>query len=401
MTHQSVAAPAPTASGASIQVPRHPHVLAATCCVAFALSVDPLLWMMGVDIPTRAFGAGWQDYRIFTTATAVLLVACMLIGGLLGDYYGRRRVLLLASVLTAVGGLLTALAPEMGWVLVARSIGAAAGAIALPLTLAVIRLSFAGRERVRAMLIYNLAIGVGLLLSLLAVFIEEVAGWRATLILPTLATAVGSVLVWRFVPESRAATGLLEQATTAVVWSLTLLPLTLGALVAHVGGTWANPITGVSLVVSAFGVVALVFVWRGRLRTSLTRGLGHRDRHLLSVMLLTAATLSFGLMGYVLQVYGFFTARAVLRVGTGRHRTGAAADRGSVDCRMGDTQRRAFASSTAHRWRTGGDGCEYGRNQPGPYRYGLLVVRVTDGLLWLRVYGGADRVDSGVHECHA
>src|SRR3954447_24406179 len=85
---------------------RPPHVLFATCCVVFALSIDPLLWMMGVDIPTRAFGAGWVDYRIFTTTTTVLLVACMLIGGLLGDYFGRRRVLLLVSVLTTVGGLL-------------------------------------------------------------------------------------------------------------------------------------------------------------------------------------------------------------------------------------------------------------------------------------------------------
>src|SRR6187549_3171653 len=120
---------------------RPPHVLLATCCVVFALSLDPLLWMMGVDIPTRAFGAGWVDYRIFTTTTSVLLIACMLLGGLLGDYIGRRRVLLVASVVTAAGGLLTALAPEAAWLVVARSMGSAAGALALPLTLAVIRLS--------------------------------------------------------------------------------------------------------------------------------------------------------------------------------------------------------------------------------------------------------------------
>ena len=39
------------------------------------------------------------------------------------------------------------------------------------------------------------------------VAIEAVAGWRATLILPTLGIAVGSVLVWRFIPDSRAAVG--------------------------------------------------------------------------------------------------------------------------------------------------------------------------------------------------
>src|SRR4029450_12630297 len=104
------------------------------------------------------------------------------------------------------------------------------------LTLAVIRLWFAGRDRVRALLIYNLVICLGLLLALLAVVIEALASWRATLILPTLAISIGSVLVWRFIPESRAAAGARDQATTAVAWSLTLLPLTLGAIFARVNG---------------------------------------------------------------------------------------------------------------------------------------------------------------------
>jgi len=157
------------------------------------------------------------------------------------------------------------------------------------------------------MLIYNLVIGVGLLLALLAVLIEAVASWRATLILPTLAAAVGSVLVWRAVPESRAAAGVLEQAMTAVAWSLTLLPLTLGAIFARVDGTWVNPITAVCMALSLVGLIALVFVWRGRVRTSMTSGLGDRQRYLLTVMLLTAACLSFGVTGYVVQLYGFFT----------------------------------------------------------------------------------------------
>jgi predicted MFS family arabinose efflux permease len=231
----------------------------------------------------------------------------MLIGGLLGDYFGRRRVLLLASILTAAGGLLTMVAPDATWLVVARSMGSAAGAIALPLTLAVIRLRFVGRDRVRALLVYNLVICLGLLLSLLAVAIEAAAGWRATLVLPTLAIAIGSVLVWRFIPESRAVAGALDQATTAVAWSLTLLPLTLGAVFARVNGSWANPITGVALALSVIGLVALVFVWRGRVRTSMLRGLGQRQRYLLTVMLLTAASLAFGVTGYLVQLYGFFT----------------------------------------------------------------------------------------------
>src|SRR5215204_878795 len=124
-----------------------------------------------------------------------MLVAYMLIGRLLGRLLRTTSRAALGVGLDRCGHLLTMLGLSRGCVVVARSIRSAAAAVALPLTLAVVRLSFAGRDRVRAMLIYNLAISVALLLSLLAVVIEELAGWRATLILPTLAAAAGSVLV--------------------------------------------------------------------------------------------------------------------------------------------------------------------------------------------------------------
>ena len=62
-----------------------------------------------------------------------------------------------------------------------------------------------------------------------------------------------------------------------------------------------------ALVLSLIGLVALVLVWRGRVRTNMLRGLGDRQRYLLTVMLLTAASLAFAVTGYLVQLYGFFT----------------------------------------------------------------------------------------------
>ena len=39
--------------------------------------------MTGLDIPDAAFGAGWQPYRLFSTMTMLLLLACLIAGGLL------------------------------------------------------------------------------------------------------------------------------------------------------------------------------------------------------------------------------------------------------------------------------------------------------------------------------
>jgi hypothetical protein len=80
------------ALGAQGADPRRRWVLAACCTVACARMVDPKLWMMGLEIPVAAFGAGWEDYRVFSTVTTMLLLVCLLFGGLLGDYFGRRRV---------------------------------------------------------------------------------------------------------------------------------------------------------------------------------------------------------------------------------------------------------------------------------------------------------------------
>jgi hypothetical protein len=144
--------------------------------------------------------------------------------------------------------------------------------------------------------------------ALLALVIEAAAGWRATLVLPTAAGAAGAYLTWRHVPESRAAAGVLRRAATAAAWALVLLPLTLGAVAARLSGTWTHPVALTALALSAVGLAVLALAWRGRVRRRLAGGLGRRRRHLLSVMLLAQALLSFGLTGFALQLYGFFSA---------------------------------------------------------------------------------------------
>src|SRR5262245_3578288 len=158
--------------------------------------------MMGLEIPDAAFGAGWQGYRLFSSVTVLLLLAGMIAGGLWGDVAGRRRVLLGGSLVSSVFGVLTIVAPTLPWFALTRTVDAAAGAVAFPLTLAVLRLTYAGRERALAILVYTAVTGGALLAAFLAVVLEEPFGWRATLVLPAVAGTIGTALVWRHVPES-------------------------------------------------------------------------------------------------------------------------------------------------------------------------------------------------------
>ena len=100
-------------------------MLAACCTVALAKLVDPKLWMMGFDIPATGFGAGWQGYRVFSAMSVLLMLICMLFGGLLGDMYGRRRVLLLGALLSTAASALTLFSTEIPWFVATRSVAAA------------------------------------------------------------------------------------------------------------------------------------------------------------------------------------------------------------------------------------------------------------------------------------
>ena len=106
----------------------------------------------------------------------------------------------------------------------------------LPLTLAVVRLTFHGLERPMAMLVYTVVTAIAILVALVAVVIERLADWRATLILPVLVGTAGCYLAWRYVLEAQAQERVLRRASTAAAWSLIFLPLALGFIIARLTG---------------------------------------------------------------------------------------------------------------------------------------------------------------------
>jgi MFS family permease len=297
---RSVADPRPTLD------PRQRWVLAACCTVAFAKLVDPQAWMMGLDIPASAFGSAWADYRIFAGLNAVVLLAFLLLGGVLGDAFGRRRVLLLGAGGATLANVLALVAPNPPLFVVGRVLEAIGSALALPLSLALIRLTFPGRTLPLALLVYTFVTALGALASLLALVIDQFVGIRATLVLPIIAGSVGTGLAWRFVPESRASGGdRVRRAVAAAAWSLVLLVLAIGLIALR--QTWPNPITLVAAVLSGLGAVALAFAGRGQLQAATRTHLTWRQRERLSIMLLAAAVLSLALTGYLMQLYSFFT----------------------------------------------------------------------------------------------
>jgi MFS transporter, DHA2 family, multidrug resistance protein len=303
---------APTATGASAPPtdyanPARWWVLAACCLVAFAKLAEPRLYVIGLKIPPSAFETAWRDYQILTNLGVVMFVACQLLGGVLGDLYGRRRIFLIGAIGFTLGNLLSLLAPSLPALVVVRAVMNTMGALVFPLTLGLIRVTFEGRERSNALLAYTLSTSLGTLASMGAMPIEALFGWRVALVLPIAASSAGIVLAWRHLPESRAHGGVRRaEAVIASAWTLVFLLVIFGLALAGARGTWLNPGT---IAASGAGLLGMLILslwprltlqWGGRTQAD------PPPRHLLSLLLLVSATLSFALGGFSLRLYGFF-----------------------------------------------------------------------------------------------
>lgn len=193
----------------------------------------------------------------YGVAYAVLLV----LGGRLGDTYGRRTLFLAGLAAFGVTSLACGLAPNAWSLIAARAAQGAAAALMLPQALATIQSATAGDRRARALSLYGATAGLamvgGQILGGLLVSADLFGtGWRAVFLVNAPAVLLGLALVWRSVPETRSARpapldipGTLLLATALVTL---LVPLTEGRAAGWPLWSW--------LLLAVFPFVATAFV---------------------------------------------------------------------------------------------------------------------------------------------
>ncbi|MFI9253341.1 MFS transporter [Streptomyces sp. NPDC053069] len=169
----------------------------------------------------------------YAVAYAVLLV----LGGRLGDTYGRRRLFLWGVAAFGLTSLACGLAPDAWWLVAARAAQGAASAALLPQVLATIHATTSGERRARAVALYGSVGGVSVVLGqvlggLLVAADPAGTGWRAVFLVNVPVAVAALICALRSVPDSRAerpargdlaGTALLGAALIAL-----LLPLTEG-----------------------------------------------------------------------------------------------------------------------------------------------------------------------------
>ncbi len=196
------------------------------------------------------------NLRWVVTGYALAFGSLLLLGGRLGDLFGRRRIFMTGLVVFGVASLLGGLATNEGLLLAARALQGLGAALASPAALALIATTFpAGPARSRAFAVYAAMSGVGAAVGLLlggwltgldSVFGLGVEGWRLTLLINMPIGVITALLAPRFLAESESHPGELD-LPGAVTGTLGLLGLVYGLSRAGTDG-WGDLWTVASLV---------------------------------------------------------------------------------------------------------------------------------------------------------
>jgi len=181
-----------------------PWILAATILGSSLAFIDGSVVNLALPAFQADLNATLIDAQWVVEAYALLLAALILVGGSLGDIYGRRRMYAIGVTVFAVSSIWCGLAPGIGQLILARALQGIGAALLVPGSLAIISASFRSTERGRAIGTWSgftsITAAVG---PVLGGFLVEHGSWRSVFFINVPVALVVLILTFRHVPESR------------------------------------------------------------------------------------------------------------------------------------------------------------------------------------------------------
>jgi EmrB/QacA subfamily drug resistance transporter len=192
------------ASAAHPSTARGPWVLAATILGSSMAFIDGTVVNVALPALQSALGATVSQVQWVVECYALFLAALLLVGGSLGDLYGRRKIFAVGVILFAGASSWCGLAANVGQLIAARGLQGIGGALLVPGSLALISASFPSEERGRAIGTWSgftaITAAVG---PVLGGWLIQHASWRWVFFLNLPIAAVVLALTFFRVPESR------------------------------------------------------------------------------------------------------------------------------------------------------------------------------------------------------
>jgi EmrB/QacA subfamily drug resistance transporter len=287
-----------------------PWVIAAASLGSGMAFLDSTILNVALPAVQADLGASVREVQWTYGAYALVLSALLLVGGTLGDRFGRRRAFVLGAAIFATASAWCALAPGPAQLIAARAVQGVGGALLVPASLAIVGASFEGRLKAQAIGTWGalsaIAMAVGPVLG--GWLVEEVS-WRAAfLINPVLAAVAIPIALWH-VPESRDPEAHNLDLGGAVLAMTGLAGLVYGLIESSVWGLGAPRVLA-ALVLGSIALAAFVSVERHAkdpmVPPSLFRSRNFDGANLVTLLFYMALTGSLYFLPFLMmQVHGY------------------------------------------------------------------------------------------------
>ena len=218
-------------------------LLASGTAFLMGTAVVVALPVIQAEFATSISGIQWV-----VNAHLLSLASLLLIGGSLGDKFGRKRIFMAGITLFGIGAVLSALAGSAGQLIAFQALQGVGSALMIPQSLAIINACFPESERGQAIGLWaGLSGGIAALGPLLGGWLVENVSWQAVFLMPVPILMAALIVAYLFVPENKGPPSRrLDWPGTLLIF-LGLLGLAYGLISGPAGG-WTPPLVLAGLI---------------------------------------------------------------------------------------------------------------------------------------------------------
>jgi EmrB/QacA subfamily drug resistance transporter len=234
--------------------------LVVVCAATFMLLLDVTIVIVALPDIQSALHASFSEVQWVTDAYALTLAALLLTTGSLADRYGRRLLFVIGLIVFTGGSLLCAISANPSMLIISRAIQGVGGATLFATALALLGMTFHGRDRGVAFGVWGAVTGISTALGpILGGVITSGISWRGIfwVNLPVGIAAVAVTL--KTVQESKAPNPHRPDFLGFAVWTAGLVSLVYGLIRAS-ETSWSDTRVIVCLILAAVLIAAFVVV---------------------------------------------------------------------------------------------------------------------------------------------
>jgi len=225
-----------------------------------------MVFIMGtaisIALPTiqKALGADISGIQWIVNAHTLVLASLLLLGGSLGDHFGRKRIFVYGIGIFVIGAILSGLANSVGMLISFQVIQGLGSAMLIPGSLAIINSCFAESHRGKAIGLWSgFSAGLAAFGPFMGGFLVETFGWPSIFFVNAPLGLIAILVALKFVPESKNpdARRLDWPGIFSIV--LGLLGLSFGLIRGPLSG-WSDPLVIFSLLGGAMSLILFIII---------------------------------------------------------------------------------------------------------------------------------------------